>query len=176
MTFEQFGSLFSSLGVYNASIVEDFLKNYVFPPNFRINDPAFVIFLTKIVSKCKGAKNHSFLISSVFKSATDLYITDGRDQDYLSDLLEVSYKVPGLFANEDKLEQGKQDKNTLVSLAFKEFLRSIIGADSIKNVISTQNTYIVVSVQTVLLCDCYNHGILHACDFNIIIIELCCFE
>ena len=143
MTYEQFGSLFSALGVYNASIVEEFLKNYVFPPNFRINDPAFIIFLNKIVSKCKGAQHHSFLISSAFKSAADLYITDGRDHDYLSDLFEVSHKVPGLFISENKLQEGEQD--TLVSLAFKEFLRSIIGADSIKNVISTQNICIVVS-------------------------------
>ena len=149
MTFEQFGSLFSALGVYNASIVEEFLKNYVFPPNFRINDPAFIIFLNKIISKCKGAKHHSFLISSAFKSAADLYITGGRDHDYLSDLFEVSHKVPGLFASEKKL-QGEQDENTLVSLAFKDFLRSIIGADSIKNVISTQNICIVVSVQTMI--------------------------
>ena len=144
MTIEQFGSLFSALGVYNASIVEGFLKNYVFPTSFRINDPIFIIFLNKIVSKCKGAKNHSFLISNVFKSANDLYITDGREQDYLSDLLEVSHKVPGLFASKNELHEGEQDE---VSLAFKEFLRNIIGVDSIKNVISTLNTCIVVSMQ-----------------------------
>ena len=148
MTIEQFGSLFSALGVYNASTVKDFLKNYTFPASFKINDPAFIIFLNKIVSKCKGAENHSFLIPTVFKSASDLYITDGRDQNYLSDLFEVCHKVPGLFAKKDEVQEGEQSEG---SLAFKEFLRSIIRADSIKNVISTPNTMscIVVSV--------YNH-------------------
>ena len=143
MTIEQFGSLFSALGVYNASIVEEFLKNCTFPTSFKINDPTFIIFLNKIVSKCKGAKCHSFLIPSVFKSAIDFYITDGREQDYLSDLFEVSHKVTGLFASKNELQEGEQACE--VSLAFKEFLRSIICVDSIKNVISTSNTCIVVS-------------------------------
>jgi hypothetical protein len=149
MTIEQFGSLFSALGVYTASIVEEFLKNYTFPISFKINDPAFIIFLNKIVSKCKGAESHSFLIPTVFKSASELYIADSREQGYLSDLFEVSHKVPGLFANKDELEEGEQNE---VSLAFKEFLRSIIGVDSIKNVISTPNILcIVVSIQSLLL-------------------------
>lgn len=148
MTIEQFGSLFSALGVYNASIVEEFLKNYVFPTSFRINDPTFIIFLNKIVSKCKGAKTHSFLIPNVFKSATDLYITDGREQDYLSDLFEVFHKVPGLFASKNELQEGEQDE---VPLTLKEFLRSIIGVDSVKNVLSTLNTCIVVSIQPPLV-------------------------
>ena len=145
MTIEQFGSLFSALGVYNAITVEDFLKNYAFPASFKINDPAFIIFLNKIVSKCKGAESHSFLIPTVFKSASDLYITDSREQDYLSDLFEVSHKVPGLFTNKEELQEGEQNE---VSLAFKEFLRSIIRVDSIKNVISTPNICIVVSMQS----------------------------
>lgn len=146
MTIEQFGSLFSALGVYNASTVKDFLKSYTFPASFKINDPAFIIFLNKIVSKCKGAENHSFLIPTVFKSASDLYITDGRDQDYLTDLFEVSHKVPGLFAKKDEVQDEEQNEGCL---AFKEFLRSIIRVDSIKNVISTPNTMscIVVSIQ-----------------------------
>ena len=152
MTVEQFGSLFSTLGDYYStlsSIVEGFLKEYVFPPNFRINDPSWIIFLNKVVSKCKGAKNHSFLILNLFEPATDHYAADGNDKEYLSDLLEVSHKVSGLLAIENGLEEGEKHECNVVSLKFKEFLRSIVGKDTVMDVILTQNTYIMVSVNAI---------------------------
>ena len=153
MTHEQFASLFL-LGdtVYNASIAEEFLtlKNNAFPTGFKINEHNFIVFLKKI---CKGAKCHSFLLTNVFKPAIDLYIADGREQDYLTDLLEVSYKVSELFASKNELQEGEQDE---VSLVFKEFLRSVIYVDSIKNVLSTTNICIVVSIYIIYTC---NHTI-----------------
>ena len=155
MNIEQFGSLFSVLGVYNASIVEEFLKNYAFPTSFKINDPTFITFLNKVVSIYKGAKSHLFLIPNVFESATKLYnirFTESesgvREQDYLlSDLYEVLYRVPGLFAskNESQDDGGKNE----ASLAFKEFLGSIICVNSIKNVTSTPNKCIEVSMHVI---------------------------
>ena len=92
------------------------------------------------------SKKPLILDTNLFKPATNRYAADGNDQEYLSDLLEVSHKISGLLVIENGLEEGEKRENEMVSLAFKEFLRSIVGMDSIKKVISTQNTCIVVNV------------------------------
>ena len=164
MTVEKFGSLFSTLGVYSTSIVEEFLKKFKFPPNIRINDPTWIIFLNKIVSKCKGARNQSFLITHFFGPASNVY-AEGVEITFLTDLLEVLHKVSGLLAIDEGVgnpesEEDRQN-NMAVCLEFKNFLSGIIDLDQLLHVISTESPVLLAHVNII-----YNNYLLSQQDYR----------
>ena len=138
LTVSQFGSLFSKLGVYSATTVEEFLKKYRSFIINKISDSEWLIFLSQVIEKCKGAKNHSFLIRHFFQPA----IGQSENKEFLSELLEVSYHVSGLFVIDDIDEKSKQESERVCE-EFKHFLRGNIDMKVLQQVLSSSSTIMV---------------------------------
>ena len=129
----QFGSLFT-LGVFDIDVVKEFLEHYEFPETLSINDSEWMLFLNEIMSACKKARHHSILITHFLQPALALYSRGGKDKEsmFLSNLLELSYNVPGLFTtDEDCIEDAKQ-----VTVDFTEFVKRTLTMDALDQVIS----------------------------------------
>ena len=137
----QFGSLFT-LGVCDIDVVEEFLEHYEFPKTLCINDPEWMLFLSGIMSGCKEARHHSFLITHFLQPALTVYSRGGNDKRtmFLSNMLELSYNVPGLFTtDEDCREDAKQ-----VTVDFKEFVKQSLAMDALDQVISKKCVFLEV--------------------------------
>ena len=139
LTIKQFGALFT-LRILNPSLVEEFLKQYRFAKGESINSPDWIIFLTEVISRCQGAGNHPFLITHFLQPAFKWYTHEEHHELFVNDLIEVSFKVYGLFAVGDEKE-----RNLAVSHKFKEFLVGIITMDSLSCVISANHEFYNVS-------------------------------
>ena len=146
LTVRQFGALFT-LGIFNTSLVEQFLRCYNFPKNDFVNNADWIIFLNEIISRCQGARNHSFLVTKLYIKRAEQYNLGGHREFLLADLMEIAVKVHGLFAVEEENCEQESSKPT-PSLEFKEFVRRNIDIDSLKCVISAKLDFFEVSIQS----------------------------
>ena len=139
MSIQQFGALFKAFKIYSPNIVEQFLKTYKVQPDVKIDDPTWHSFISEVVMRFGGARNHFFLLDFLQSVATG-YLADRRQKEFILDLLQLS--VPKLFAVEEGCEDAAEDME--VTKKFTFFLRSFISRHALKHSILTQMTAILV--------------------------------
>ena len=137
----QFGSLFT-LGVCDIDIVKEFLERYDFPETLCINGSEWMLFLSGIMSGCKAARHHPFLITHFLRPTLTIYSRGGNEKRamLLSNLLELSYNVPGLFTTDEDCERDTEQ----VSVNFKEFVKETLTMDALEQVISKKCVFFEV--------------------------------
>ena len=124
-------------------MVEEFLGFYVIQPGMKINDPIWQTFISDIVLRFGGARNHYFLLDFL-KNVSNIYCTEARPAAFVVDLLQL--KIPKLFATE---EQGSDDdiaekEDLEVSRRFSYFLRAYINRHALKQSVLSQMFTILV--------------------------------
>ena len=126
-------------------MVEEFLGFYVIQPGMKINDPTWQTFISEIVSRFGGARNHYFL-SDFLKNVSNSYLAEARQAIFIVDLLQL--KVPKLFAMEEQGNDEIAEKEDLeVARRFSCFLRAYINRHALKQSVLAQ-------MSTLLVCRC----------------------
>ena len=143
MNIQQFGALFKAFKIYPLNIVEQFLKSYRVQPDIRINDPTWNSFISEVVLRFGGARNHIFLLSFL-KSVSHAYTADERHNDFILDLLQL--KVPELFAVEEETDESAGQVDMEVAKNFSEFLNCYVQRHVQKHIILSHTAAIMVSI------------------------------
>ena len=126
-------------------MVEEFLGFYVIQPGMKINDPTWQTFISEIISRWCGARNHFFLLDFL-KNVSSSYLTEARPAAFVVDLLQL--KIPKLFATEEGSDEMAEKKEDLeVSRRFCYFLRGYINRHALKQSVLAQ-------MSTLLVCRC----------------------
>ena len=141
MTIQQFGSLFKAFKIYPVQMVEQFLKSYEIPSGLTICDPTWLVFISEIVSRFGGARNHYFLLDFL-TSVASAYLKDKRQKQFVTDLLQL--KVPKLFAVEEGEDEEVRKEDLQVATKFSAFLKSYILRHALKHSLLNQMTDILV--------------------------------
>ena len=125
-------------------MVEEFLGFYVIQPGMKINDPTWQTFISEIVSRFGGARNHYFLLDFL-KNVSNSYLTEARQAVFVIDLFQL--KVPKLFAMEEGSDEIAEKEDLEVARKFSFFLRGFINRHALKQ-------SILVQMSTLLVCTC----------------------
>ena len=138
MSIPQFSSLLKASRIhYPSKMVEDFLSQYIIQPNVKINNLTWHSFISEIVARFSGARNHLFLLDFLEK-VSEGYLASKREQEFIVDLLQL--KVPLLFALEQGTEEAAEKEDKEVARKFTVLVRGYI----IKHSIPTPMTAILV--------------------------------
>ena len=152
-------------------MVEEFFGFYVIQPGMKINDPTWQTFISEIVSRFGGARNHYFLLDFL-KSVSNSYLTEGRQGEFVINLLQL--KVPKLFAMEEGSDEIAEKEDLEVARRFSLFLRAYINRHALKHSILGQMSTLLVRPYIYFMCMCmymYMY-IVHACES--VMIKLVC--
>lgn len=163
MNIQQFGTLFKAFKIYSPNIVEQFLKSYRVQPDIKIDDPTWHSFISEVVLRFGGARNHFFLLDFLQSVATQGYQADKRQKEFVLDLLQL--KVPKLFAVEEGCEDLTDYMDKEVAKKFTSFLRIFINRNALKHSILIQMTAILVC----MLCLYYER--LYVCMYMYVYLE-----
>ena len=148
LTIQQFCSLFKVFKIYPVKMVEEFLGFYVIQLGMKINNPTWQIFISEIISRWCGARDHYFLLNFL-KNVSNSYFTEGRQSEFVVDLLQL--KVPNLFAVEECDDELAESEDLEVARRFSLFLRDYINSHALKNSILSQMSIIMVQ-NSVCIC------------------------
>ena len=143
MTIQQFGALFKALKIYPVESVRKFLEVYVVQQDIKIDDPTWQSFISEVVARFTGARNHVFLLDFL-KSVSCAYVADERQNELILDLLQLT--VPELFAVEEGADESVQQMDMEVARNFSEFLNCYVHRHVQKHFILFHMTTIIVSV------------------------------
>ena len=160
LTIQQFGSLFKAFKIFPAKMVEEFLGFYVIQPGLKIGDPTWHMFVSEIVVRFGGARNHFFLLDFL-KAVAAGYLSDKRQQEFVVDLLQL--KVPKLFAVEEGADgpEAAEKEDTEVARRFSVFLRAYINRNALKHSILNQMSTLLVCLIVGMHVYMYIHDIVH---------------
>ena len=125
-------------------MVEEFLGFYEIQTGMKINDPTWQTFISEIVSRFGGARNHYFLLDFL-KNVSNSYLTEARQAVFVIDLFQL--KVPKLFAIEEGSDEIAEKEDLEVARKFSFFLRGYINRLALKQSILAQ-------MSTLLVCTC----------------------
>ena len=149
LTIQQFGSLFKAFKIYPVKMVEEFFGFYEIQQGMKINDPTWQTFISEIVSRFGGARNHFFLLD-FFKNVSHSYLHEIRQSEFVVDLLQL--KVPKLFAMEEGSDEMAEKEDLEVARKFTFFLRNYVTRHALKQSILAQMSTLLVRKCT---CDMY---------------------
>ena len=149
LTIQQFGSLFKAFKIYPVKMVEEFLGFYEIRQGMKINDPTWQTFISEIVSRFGGARNHFFLLDFL-KNVSHSYLHEIRQSEFVVDLLQL--KVPKLFAMEEGSDEIAEKEDLEVARRFTFFLRNYVNRHALKQSILAQMSTLLVRKCT---CDMY---------------------
>ena len=145
MTIHQFGALFKAFRIYSVGTVAEFLYSYRVQQDVKINEPTWHSFISEVVMRFGGARNHFFLQDFLLAVAAG-YLADKRQTEFVLDLLQL--KVPKLFGIEEGGDSTAEKDDAEVAKCFSLFLRTFINKHALKRSILNQMT-------TILVCTCF---------------------
>ena len=114
-------------------MVEGFLLSYAVKQDIKICDLNWHSFISEVVTRFEGARNHSVLLVFLKKVAEEGYLRDKRQQEFVMDLMKLN--VPKLFAQKEGADETALREDTRVTRAFEEFLANYINKNALKKTI-----------------------------------------